>query len=182
MPSAKPRAQAASTLPPTYSICVRWSPCNCNLSSNSEKNFLAKISKDVTTRLPARSSIVLIDDRSGTWTLRKISTHWGQIEIKITCNEHFPKPSRSISVTWSDISDSKITSWPVMPRSTFPFPTKDGISAAGRKTLYASSYYPGGELGNQWHTMQYYGSKRDKHPADGISWTEYRHLRVSSER
>jgi len=119
IPSAKPSAQAASTLPPTYSICVFLSPDNPSSLSNFPKNSPAMTSKLVTTRLPARSSTVLIEPASGAWT----------------CREHFPNPSRSSSVTRFSIWASRITSCPVMPRSTLPLPTKEGMSDAGRKTL-----------------------------------------------
>lgn len=119
IPSANPSAQAASTLPPTYSILVLFSPSIPNLSSISPKYLPASTSKLVTTLFPARSSTVLIDPDSGTWTWRA----------------HFPNPSFWISVMFDSILASRITSWPVIPRSTFPLPTKDGMSEAGRNTL-----------------------------------------------
>lgn len=118
--SARPSAQAASTLPPTYSTEVPASPTSPARSSISLKKRPAITSKLVTMRLPARASTLRIGPASGT----------------CTCNAHLPKPSRSVSVTRDSISASRITSWPVMPRSTLPLPTKEGMSPAGRKTLW----------------------------------------------
>ena len=56
MASARPSAQAASTLPPTYSIEVCMSPTSLARSSMSAKWRAARTSKLVTMRLPASKS------------------------------------------------------------------------------------------------------------------------------
>jgi hypothetical protein len=157
IPSAIPNAQAASTLPPTYSTLVLPSAVPAalaTLSSTSSKYFPAKTSKEVATLLPDKSSTVWIGPDTGTWTWR----------------EHFPKPSGRISDIWAEWVDSAIWSWPervavsarrfgkpfrrsqitapsaasstttnppVIPKETEPRATNRGMSAAGRNTLYS---------------------------------------------
>ena len=129
MPSATPRAQAASTLPPTYLIVVLSfsSPlisAPVTFFSISRKYCSDKPVKLVTRVLPTSDSGVCKSPFSGTWT----------------CSLQRPN-SKSISSTIPEVSVggvtascSATTSRPVMPRSTLPSPTNVGMSEAGRKT------------------------------------------------
>jgi len=125
IPSAIPKAQAASTLPPMYSTFVLSPFALPSFSSNPSNNSPASTSKEVAITPPLRSSIVCLGPVTGTWT----------------CSEHLPKPSGSnswISPAWVD---SAMTSWPVIPRATEPRATKRGMSDAGRNTLLVSSLF-----------------------------------------
>ena len=58
IPSARPSAHAASTLPETYSIRVPSSGVNPIRSSTSRKYSCARTSYDVTIRLPVGESVL----------------------------------------------------------------------------------------------------------------------------
>ena len=88
-------------------------------ASSWAKYAFATFSKLVTTLRPTSCSAVWYGPRSGTWT----------------CSLHLPKLSGSFSSIRPLSSASAIMSWPVMPRSMLPSPTKRGMSAAGKKTL-----------------------------------------------
>jgi len=98
MPSATPRAHAASTLPPTYLIFVfegvaspfvAGIPC---FDSSSAKYFSERFTKLETMFFPTNSSGFVIGPFSGTWT----------------CSLHFPKP-RSITSSTPVLSVGGVT-------------------------------------------------------------------------
>lgn len=119
IPSATPSAQAASTLPPMYSIIVSPPSLTPAFRSKSLKYLPAITSNEVATFFPTNPSALVMPEDSGTWT-------WSL---------HFPKPSGRTSVICAERFASATMSCPVIPRSTLPSPTKRGISEAGRKTL-----------------------------------------------
>lgn len=114
MASPTPKAQEASTDPLTYLIFVFKGSPSLTPSSFS-KYLLVKWVKEETIVLPMSCSGFSYGPCWGTWI-------WSL---------HFPK-RRSMPI-FTSTSDSMTWSYPVIPTSQRPSPTKVGMSAAGRK-------------------------------------------------